>query len=58
LARASSVDPSASRGGDLGLVPLADLADPLRTAAAALRPGQVSDVIGTSDGFVLLKRER
>jgi parvulin-like peptidyl-prolyl isomerase len=58
LARAFSEDPSASRGGDLGVVRLADLAEPLRSVAAALRPGEVSPVVEVSGGFVVLKRER
>jgi arylsulfatase A-like enzyme/Flp pilus assembly protein TadD len=57
LARAESGDPSAARGGDLGIVKLADLAEPLRTAAAALAAGQVSPILETAAGFVLLKRE-
>jgi arylsulfatase A-like enzyme/Flp pilus assembly protein TadD len=58
LARAESVDPSAARGGDLETVKLADLVEPLRAAAAVLAPGQVSPVLETSAGYVLLKRER
>jgi choline-sulfatase len=57
LARALSVDPSASRGGDLGLVRVADLAEPLRTAAVALDVGGVSGLLQTGEGYVLLKRE-
>jgi len=58
LARALSEDLSASRGGDLGLVRLTDLAEPLRSAAGALRPGEVSPVVEVAGGFVVLKRER
>jgi peptidyl-prolyl cis-trans isomerase C len=58
LARAESGDASAARGGDLGSVDAADLAEPLRAAAVALAPGQVSPVIETAAGYVLLKRER
>jgi choline-sulfatase len=58
LARELSEDPSAVRGGDLGLVRVADLAEPLRSAAAPLAPGELSAVVKTADGFVLLKRER
>jgi choline-sulfatase len=57
LAEAESVDASAPRGGDLGILRVADLAEPLRTAASALAPGEVSPVIGTGDGYVLLERE-
>jgi choline-sulfatase len=58
LARALSEDASASRGGDLGLVRLADLAEPLKSAAAGLRPGTVSGVFEMAGGFVVVKRER
>jgi len=57
LARARSDDASAPRGGDLGAVRLVDLAEPLRSAAAALAPGQVSAVVETTNGYVILKRE-
>ena len=58
LARELSEDPSAAHGGDLGLVRAADLAEPLRSAAAALAPGAVSALLETPDGYVILKRER
>jgi len=58
LARELSEDASAARGGDLGFVRPADLAEPLRSAAAALAPGAVSAPLATADGYVLLKRER
>ena len=58
LARAVSEDPSSARGGDLGFVVPAELAEPLRTAAAALGPGQLSPVLETAAGYVVLKREK
>ncbi len=58
VARAESRDASAARGGDLGNVRVEDLAAPLRTAAASLTPGQLSPVLETEAGYVLLKRER
>jgi choline-sulfatase len=58
LARTLSQDASASQGGDLGVVRIADLAEPLRSAAAALPPGGISRPLQTPGGFVLLKRER
>ena len=58
LARELSEDPSAARGGDLGLVRAADLAEPLRSAAAALAPGAVSAPLATASGYVLLKRDK
>lgn len=56
VAREMSVDPSAPRGGDLGLVQPADLAGPL-AAAASLKPGGVTSVMASGRGFVILKRE-
>jgi choline-sulfatase len=58
VARALSEDPSASRGGDLGVVRVRDLAEPLRSAAIVLGPGELSAVIETPGGFILLARER
>jgi arylsulfatase A-like enzyme/tetratricopeptide (TPR) repeat protein len=58
VARAESADPSAAQGGDLGNVSPGDLAEPLRSAAAALAPGEVSPVLETPAGFVLLQRDR
>jgi choline-sulfatase len=57
LARELSQDATSSRGGDLGLVRLSDLAPALRSAAASLPPGGVSGLVETPGGFVLLKRE-
>lgn len=56
LARAHSVDASADRGGDLGVVAVTDLAEPLRSAAARLAPGETSAPVQTSTGWVLLRR--
>jgi len=58
LARQISSDASAARGGDLGGVTPQDLAEPLRSAALGLAPGQVSAVITLPDGYAILKRER
>ncbi|HKC11774.1 MAG TPA: sulfatase-like hydrolase/transferase, partial [Vicinamibacteria bacterium] len=58
VARAESADASAARGGDLGNVTVGDLAEPLRSAAAGLAPGEISPVLDTPAGFVLLKRDR
>jgi parvulin-like peptidyl-prolyl isomerase len=58
VARVESADASAARGGDLGNVRVGDLAEPLRSAAAGLAPGEVSPVLDTPAGFVLLKRDR
>jgi parvulin-like peptidyl-prolyl isomerase len=58
LARSVSEDASATRGGDLGVVRLSDLAPPLRQAAEALGPGEVSGVIEIPGGYAILRRER
>jgi peptidyl-prolyl cis-trans isomerase C len=58
LARAHSTDPSASHGGDLGLVRPEELAEPLRSAAAGLAVGAHSAVLETSAGYVILHRRR
>ena len=57
LARELSVDSTARSGGDLGAVRPADLADPLRSVAGALRKGETSAVVETANGFVILRRE-
>lgn len=57
VARALSVDASAAKGGDLGFVVVSDLGEPLRSAVAALGRGQVSGVVETARGFVVVKRE-
>ena len=58
LARALSDDPSAAQGGDLGFVRPVDLAEPLRSAASGLRPGDLSPVLEVAGGYVVLKREQ
>ena len=39
-------------------VPLASVDEPARTAAARLAPGEVSPVVATAAGYVVVKRER
>ncbi|HEY2942485.1 MAG TPA: tetratricopeptide repeat protein [Vicinamibacteria bacterium] len=56
LARARSNDPSAARGGELGLVRPEELAEPLRSAAAAMALGAHSAVLETPAGYVILYR--
>jgi len=58
LARAFSQDATAAQGGDLGMVRLVDLAEPLRTAAAQLQPGGIVGPLATPTGFVFVMRER
>jgi tetratricopeptide (TPR) repeat protein len=57
LARTLSQDASAARGGDLGAVQAADLAEPMRSAVRALKVGEVTAVLETGNSFVLIKRE-
>jgi parvulin-like peptidyl-prolyl isomerase len=57
LVHALSEDPSAPGGGDLGQVRISELAEPLRTAAGALAPGETSPILETPAGYVLLRRE-
>jgi choline-sulfatase len=58
VARAVSEDPSARQGGELGVVHLTDLGEPLRSTANTLRPGEISPIVEIEGRFVVLKRER
>jgi parvulin-like peptidyl-prolyl isomerase len=58
IARSVSIDPSATRGGDLGWVRPGDLQPPLNVAARGLAPGAVTPVLEVQGGFVILKRSR
>jgi peptidylprolyl isomerase len=56
LARQASKDPdSASRGGEVGLLPLAQLLPEVRGPVAALKVGEVSEPVQSSAGFHVLK---
>jgi peptidyl-prolyl cis-trans isomerase C len=56
LARAHSQDPAtAAQGGDLGYFAKGDMVDAFEIAAAALAPGQLSDVVVTPYGFDIIK---
>ena len=60
LAQQFSEDPNtAASGGDLGLIPESALLNqtpqPLRQAVTALRPGEVSPILPTPNGFLILK---
>ena len=57
VARAVSIDPTASRGGELGWVVPADLGEPLKSAVASLRAGQISTIVETPRGFVIVRRD-
>jgi len=56
LAKAHSECPSAPKGGVLGVFTREEIQDiPLRTAAFALKTGEISDVLKTRDGYLILK---
>jgi peptidyl-prolyl cis-trans isomerase SurA len=55
VAKKESQDPSASQGGDLGYFERGKLAKQLEDVTFALKKGEVSDVVRTRQGFVILK---
>jgi peptidyl-prolyl cis-trans isomerase SurA len=55
VAKKSSDGPTAAQGGDLGLFKRGTLAKELEDKTFAMKPGEVSDVIRTKQGFVILK---
>jgi peptidyl-prolyl cis-trans isomerase SurA len=55
VAKKNSDDPSAAQGGDLGYFKRGSLAKELEDKTFAMKPGEVSDIIRTRQGFVLLK---
>ena len=55
LAKAESVDPTASNGGSLGLVSPDGLRTELRDAIQRLAPGQYSGVVRIPSGYAILK---
>jgi TonB family protein len=55
LAKTNSDDISAARGGDLGLFERGKLAKVIEDVVFAMKPGDVSDVIRTKQGFMILK---
>jgi len=55
LAKDNSMDPSASRGGDIGLTADGDLEAEYEQAAAKLKVGEISDVVRTVYGFHIIK---
>jgi peptidyl-prolyl cis-trans isomerase SurA len=55
VAKKNSNDPSAAQGGDLGFFQRGALAKELEDKTFAMKAGDVSDVIRTKQGFVILK---
>lgn len=55
LAKKYSELPSASDGGDIGILRLDDMATTMRAAISPLKPGELTDIIETSDGYQFFK---
>ncbi|MDZ7714939.1 MAG: peptidylprolyl isomerase [Balneolaceae bacterium] len=55
LAERHSDGPSAARGGALGMIPVNDLVGEYSAAAAALEPGEISEIVETSFGFHIIR---
>ncbi|MBP1596732.1 MAG: PpiC-type peptidyl-prolyl cis-trans isomerase [Acidobacteria bacterium] len=55
LAKENSMDPSASRGGDIGLTQKGELEAAYEDAAEKLKVGEVSGIVRTSYGFHIIK---
>lgn len=55
IAKKNSDGPSAAQGGDLGLFKRGTLAKELEDKTFAMKPGEVSEVIRTKQGFIILK---
>lgn len=55
LARKHSTDTTASRGGDIGFFQQGQLVKEFESAAMALEPGQVGEVVRSSFGYHVLK---
>ena len=55
VAKKNSDGPTAAQGGDLGQFKRGTLAKELEDKTFAMKPGEVSDVIRTKQGFIILK---
>ena len=55
VAKKSSDGPTASQGGELGIFKRGELAKELEDKTFSMKPGDVSDVIRTKQGFLILK---
>jgi len=58
LARRHSDGPGAANGGFLPMLPLSDLVSEYAAAAAALQPGEISEVVETRFGFHVIRLNR
>ncbi|MCI0512378.1 fused MFS/spermidine synthase [candidate division KSB1 bacterium] len=56
LARQRSLDPSATRGGDLGFLQVTDLMPEFQAAVQPLKVGQVSEILTTKLGYHIFLR--
>jgi peptidyl-prolyl cis-trans isomerase C len=57
LAQKFSTCPSASKGGDLGMISLKQLVQEFADAAEKLEVGQISGVVRTQFGYHLIQRQ-
>ncbi|HZW81167.1 MAG TPA: peptidylprolyl isomerase [Candidatus Deferrimicrobiaceae bacterium] len=55
IAKKNSAGPSAAQGGDLGVFKRGTLAKELEDRTFAMKSGQITDVIRTKQGYVILK---
>jgi len=55
LAKEKSIDPTSEAGGYMGITDLSTLRQELRTAAASLKPGEISSVVHIPSGYAILK---